>query len=57
MSLFFLELLHMQKILMGFLLNKILLSVIWNRFQEFKDQGGAGDTLVKLGLFVPWSMG
>ena len=47
----------MQKILMGFLINKILLSVIWNRFQEFKDQGGAGDTLAKLGLFVPWSMG
>ena len=43
---------NMQLFLVG-----VLLNLKNHRFQEFKDQGGAGDTLVKLGLFVPWSVG
>jgi len=42
----------MQLFLVG-----VLLNLKNHQFQEFKDQGGAGDTLVKLGLFVPWSVG
>lgn len=67
MTTFLLLFFNYQHISMSFFLNShifichMFLAAVLNlknhRFQEFKDQGGAGDTLVKLGLFVPWSPG